>query len=293
MKNLISPSPNQPSDNCVQARNVPAVLALPPDVLDDDVFGMGTVGDGPPPLGVKIAGAVENLGLGIGNLVGEKPEFFLVFVGEADPGPAAEGHGPVTVEGRLGVDGHGQGVDPGEPIVAHGEEVGDGGLDGGCILPVPIEPQDVGASLGGIGHQPDVLNQARPVDVHEGQRLTGFHLVEGTDFPSLSQVAGRGAEGQLSGIGHRHPSPPLLAAGILRRYRTRSRPAQQRKSPQPQAKLFQCIHGFLLASSVPGRSRRGGDGLRACAGAAGSPDRSWSRIGHRFEPPEDPPLVPP
>ena len=102
----------------------------------------------------------------------------------------AEGHREVAIEpaGRIHVDGDGKDVGAGLPTIA--EEISDGTFDAGLLFIVPVNPQnDVAIELRVHG-DPDMLDDARAIDVHDRGGARGEQVNGGANLPTLAQIAG-------------------------------------------------------------------------------------------------------
>ena len=197
------------------------VVTLAADTFNDDIIGIGTVGDSTTPLGVEIAGGLGNVGERVVDLVKEKADLFCQIVFDGDPATLVERHGPIAVHGTGGVDGDGHGIDVVGQAVAKCEKIAQRHFNGGHLLAVPVKTQNAAPQIAFVRGHPDVLDDAGPFDFSQGVRGAGLDFDAGADLPALAQFAGPIIRARLS-LG----AAAGRAGGVLRRNRAGLRAAK-------------------------------------------------------------------
>ena len=186
------------------------------DAVENHV-GVLPVGTGAAELGVEIGGVGRNLHFRVVDLISHRIQIMVGrLVGESDPDVLAKGHRPVAVQCVARIDDDGKRVDRGEPVVAHREEVGNGNLNRGRWLVIPVEAKDVRSAQ--PFHHPNVLDHSWPVHIHERGRLSPVDAEEWPDLPALPKIVGcprRRCGGGIGRIRHGHASLALSSGRVF------------------------------------------------------------------------------
>lgn len=115
----------------------------------------------------------------------------------------------VHAAGGIDIDRQGQNILPAIPSVA--KKVAQRCLDGGGVLPVPVEANDDVAVEFFAESEPHVTDHSRAVVIHEGGGLSRLQGQARTDFPSTSEFACRSLALWVG-----HGSLALFPGGVFR-----------------------------------------------------------------------------
>jgi len=170
-----------------------------------------------------------------------------------------ERHRPIAVEPARGVDRNRQRVHVVAQGVAVAEEVTQGHLDRGSLLPIPIEPKNCVPIGPGIHRNPDVLDNTRALDVGQTRRGRRLERDAGPDLPTLAQHGT-----SVCRVGHRFCTITALASRILSRDRACLSIGEQRQATQAKVQQMQITHVANLPSIANAGAVRAANHARFC-----------------------------
>jgi len=167
------------------------------------------------PLSVEVSRLGGDLRQAVVHLVVKAVDVLPPLVLEGDLRCSSERHGPIGVEPSRGVHVDGQRDDIDALGVAVAEEVAEGHLHRRVLVAIPVHAQDGVAVGAGVYGDPDVLDDAWPVDLRESESRAGRHGDTRADLPAFTQMRGGAPTGGRDLSGAR----ALLSSRVLWRDR--------------------------------------------------------------------------
>ena len=190
--------------------NVPDVLPLAFDAVENDVLRLLAGAHAAPPRRMKV-GCFRRHGFQrVIDLIEEPADVFRTLILDGDLGALAERHRPIGVEAARGIHVDHQRIHVVAKRVRVREEIAQRTLDGRRRFPVPIEAQNAVAIRLLGDRDPDVLDDARPLNVGEGHSLPPLQIDERPDLPAGAELR----RGAWRAIGTAFAPPPRSPVGF-------------------------------------------------------------------------------